>query len=203
VHAFDSETRDGGVKLQYDGVTGTTHQNNWRCQWLWSRDGRFVFVPRHRLLNVDFRSACQQQFPGTTLHYNAQAATGWPWECLGVAGKYYPPPGLNLLKLVRANGYNAQALRARTAGELGVRIVSGSSASASSARAARHTPTTFARGVRTVKRAGSYTVRVRLTHAGRARLRHAKHLRVTFIVRFRPQDGQVQETTTTTDIKRR
>lgn len=116
VHAFDTETRDGGVKLQYDGVTGTPRKNNWRCQWLWSRGGRTGFFPQHKLVNIDFKSACQQQFPGTTLHYNEKAATGWPWECLGVAGKYYPPPGLNLLGLVRSNGYNARALRARTAG---------------------------------------------------------------------------------------
>lgn len=53
-----------------------------------------------------------------------------------------------------------------------------------------------------MRNAGSYSVRVRLTRAGRARLRHAKHLRVTFVVRFQPQDGPVQESTTTVDIKR-
>lgn len=199
-HQFDTEVRDGGVKLYFTGIVGAAHQNNWRCRWTWTRGGRTVFLPRYRYANIDFNQACQQQFAGSHLHYTTQTPS-WPWECLGVAGQYYPPPSLSVRTLLRDGGYRATGIRSRTPGSLSLRM----SAPAGGARAAsvsrRHT-ITIGRGVRRVTSEGSYSVRVRLTRSGGAYLRHRKHSRVTFTVRSRPRDGKPQVSSTTVLIRR-
>lgn len=197
---FATEIREGGVKIYYEGLSGDTDQNNWRCRWSWSRNGRTVWVPRHRYVNIDFKQACQEQFPGTKLHYTTQASTPWPWECLGVAGKYYPPPSIRLSSLERDSGYSARNIRSRATGTLSLRM----SASTGSVRAARVSPhrITIGRGFRRVASGGSYTVRVRLTREGRAYLRGRKLARVTFTLRLPAKDGKDQNSSTTRLIRR-
>jgi uncharacterized protein YraI len=199
-HQFDTEVRDGGVKLFFAGIVGAAHQNNWRCRWTWTRGGRTVWVPRYRYANIDFNQACQQQFAGSHLHYTAQNPS-WPWECLGVAGQYYPPPSLSLRTLLRDGGYRATSIRSRTPGSLALRM-SVPAGGANAASVSRPHTITIGRGVRRVTSEGSYAVRVRLTHRGRTYLRHRKHSRVTFTVRVRPRDGKVQVSSTTVLIRR-
>jgi subtilisin family serine protease len=48
---------------------------------------------------------------------------------------------------------------------------------------------TVASGTRTVKHGGSYVLRIKATRKGRALLRHHGHLKITAVLRFKPQSG--------------
>lgn len=200
-HRYDTQIREAEWTVLFGGVRGTTHANDWKCRFLVARTipstarggENFKLPPTTEYVNVDFADACRQQFPGSKLHYvqGPIYTSPWPWECLGVAGRYYPPPGLRLASMVRTAGYDASAIQAGSAGAISLRLTTAKSGAP-----------TLARGSRVVKRRGAYKVRVKLTRDGRRFLRHRKALRVRFRLRFEPARGRVTASTTTVTVNR-
>jgi hypothetical protein len=166
----------------------------------------YTLPPAPYYVRVDFAQACQQQFPGSHLHFmlGPVYSTPWPWECLAPADRYYPPPSLSLMSLERTGGYRATDIVADAPSSISLRLTSDPPGrAATAASAARHRLTTLAIGSRTVTHAGTYTVRVRLTGAGRSRLHRLRHLRVTFTLRIHPRDGKTKTSSTTVLLRRR
>jgi hypothetical protein len=200
----DIEVNDWSVLL--DGYVGTPYVNNWRCREEVQATvpyGEDVFrLPQVLMyLPIDFNAMCQAQFPGAQLRYvpGPVSVAAWPWECVGQAGKYYPPPALNLDGVVDAGGFLADAVPARTAGRLSLSLM------------ATHRKTKYARirlvyvgnGNRVVKHAGRYAIHVHLSPSGRRLLRRSERLHIQFVLRFTPRRGRPSQESNTATLNRR
>lgn len=67
-----------GVSVAIPTFTGSDHSDE------------FLLPPYNYDTNVNWASACAQQFPGSTLKWEYFTST--PWQCVAPAGRYYPPP---------------------------------------------------------------------------------------------------------------
>ena len=213
--AMVRETGFLGARAIFTGVKGTAGRNDWRCAYTVVRaaGNGYVYPPRNESWPVDFAAACRTQFPGSRLRWISlpgpvRPILSWPWECVGQAGKYYPPPGLAARDLVEQGGYVAKGVPAPGAGRLSLRLaadVSGSrivarAVDAAGGRAAVGHPVVVATGTRSVRRSGRYALKVSLTRKGKRLLQHRKRgLKVKFRLLFaRPSGGSVMRTTTGT-----
>jgi hypothetical protein len=207
-HHFGTQIREADWKVEFIGVHGTPHQNDWKCSYSVvmtfpgpeGQSGPLAPVTEH--FPIDFREVCAEQFPGSRLQYELGPiySSAWPWECIGPAGKYYPPPTLSIGSLLGSGGFKASGIPVATAGSLDLQIVAGLPSKSGASAASTHT---VAAGSRSVDRAGRYSLRVRLTRKGRRLLRHVRRLRTAFTLRFTPSSGgRSRERSTKVMLKR-
>ncbi len=200
IHRYDTQIREADWIVLFKGVVGTPGKNNWRCAYLVSMQGpgnelgNFTLpIPVTMTSPVDFRAACAEQFPGSRLEWTGTGA--YPWRCVGVAGRYYPPPGIHLSAVVMRGGFTTGGLPATGPGSLQVTVTAGAAsrtASVASATAARHASRgmVLARGARRVGKRGRYSLRVALTPAGRRALTQAHQLSAVVTARFAARTGR-------------
>ncbi len=200
IHRYDTQVREADWIVLFKGVVGTPGKNNWRCAYLVSMQGpgnefgNFTLpIPVTMTSPVDFRAACAEQFPGSRLEWTGTGA--YPWRCVGVAGRYYPPPGIHLSAVAMRGGFTTGGLPATGSGSLQVTVTAAAAsriASVASAPAARHASrgTVLARGARRVGKRGRYSLRVALTRAGRRALARAHQLSAIVTVRFAARTGR-------------
>jgi hypothetical protein len=200
IHRYDTQVREADWIVLFKGVVGTPGKNNWRCAYLVSMQGpgnelgNFTLpIPVTMTSPVDFRAACAEQFPGSRLEWTGTGV--YPWRCIGVAGRYYPPPGIQLSAVVMRGGFTTGGLPASSSGSLHVTVTAGTAgttAGAASATAARHASRRMilARGARRVGKRGRYSLRVRLTPAGRRALTETTQLSAVVTVRFATRMGR-------------
>jgi hypothetical protein len=200
IHRYDTQVREADWIVLFKGVVGTPGKNNWRCAYLVSMQGpgndlgNFTLpIPVTMTSPVDFRAACAEQFIGSRLEWTGTGA--YPWRCVGVAGRYYPPPGIHLSAVVMRGGFTTGGLPATGSGSLQVTVTAGAAsrtASVASATAARHASRgmVLARGARRVGKRGRYSLRVALTRAGRRALAKAHQLSAVVTVRFAARTGR-------------
>lgn len=201
IHRYDTQVREADWIVLFKGVVGTPGKNNWRCAYLVSMQGpgnelgNFTLpIPVTLTSPVNFRAACSEQFPGSRLEWTGTGL--YPWRCIGVAGRYYPPPGIHLSAIVMRGGFTTGGLPASGSGSLQVTVTAGTAgrtASVARATAARHASSrgmVLARGKRRVGKRGRYSVRVALTPAGKRALMQAHQLSVVVTVRFAARTGR-------------
>jgi hypothetical protein len=97
---FTGQVNDlGWVVTFLNMLNGDTTANNAKCQYAVGveiptgtgdkHDDTFGLVIPHYDTNVNWASACTQQYPGSTLKWEYFTPT--PWQCVAPAGRYYPP----------------------------------------------------------------------------------------------------------------
>jgi hypothetical protein len=200
VRAFGIQITEGGWTVfpkVGEPLRGTPGKNNWQCVYTvfmttggTTKEGTDTFtfpLPVTRTWPVDFASACQTQFPGTTLRWDSSRR--YPWVCVGQAGRYYPPPNTTRKYLESHGGFVSDGIGAPSSGTIAVALDAPAAyAAAASSRANRHSKIVrIAAGSRFVSRSGHYAVRIKLTPAGRQLLRQARDIAVSVTVRFTPQ----------------
>jgi hypothetical protein len=196
---YQTQVREADWIVVLDGYVGTPGLNNWQCRYLVAitvagemtggGEGDFHLPPVTEYLSIDFNAMCHAQFPGASLRYvpGPVLVAPWPWECVGQAGKYYPPPTLGLAGLVQAGGFVAYDVPATGAGQLTLTLSTGPASGHTASAAAR---IRLGEGSRVVSHTGRYSIRIRLTQQGRRLLRHAHKLRIMFSLRFTPPGGR-------------
>lgn len=202
---FQTQVREAGWKVLYKGLEGTRGQNNWRCRFLVvttvpTGKNSFTFSPIWFPVNIDFNATCQEQFPGSRLRYQLGPvySTPWPWQCIGDAGKYYPPPQLRTRSLLNGGGFSANGVSVGSAGRLSLQVTAGGSGR--TARVASRV--LVAAGTRAVQQAGTYAVKVKVTRKGRQLLRRTRRLRATFTLRFTSESGETLKGSTRVMLRR-
>jgi uncharacterized protein YraI len=208
IHRFDTQVREAGWKVQFNGLEGTPHQNDWKCRYLvvmtfpgpTGRNG--PLPPTTQRFPIDFRAVCEEQYPGSRLQYELGPvySTSWPWVCIGAPGKYYPPPKLNISMLLGADGFAASGVPASAAGSLQLQLAAGP---AGRARAAGGHPRLLAVGSRQARHAGRYRLAVRLTSSGRRFLKRVHAFNGVFSLRFISRRGHTRFRSTKVHLVRR
>jgi len=205
---FGTQIREADWKVLFTGVKGTAHQNDWTCSYLVQANlsdpggNAAPLPPVPERFPIDFKAVCAEQFPGSRLQYELGPvySSAWPWECIGPAGKYYPPPTLSISSLLGGGGFSASGVPTSTAGSLDLQMVAGLPTGNAAAAAATHV---LAAGSRSVDRSGRYSLAVKLTRQGRRVLRHSRRLRAAFTLRFIPRSGRAQVRSTRITLNRR
>lgn len=96
----DANAADSPVQYYTDGYSGTTYQNNWKCDYLAvytvpmpdmdagfdeiNLGEGFVLPPIHESVGIDFQKLCSLEYPGSTLVWVPGPETGLdgaPWAC--------------------------------------------------------------------------------------------------------------------------
>ena len=189
---FATQITESGWVVLYKGLRGTAGKNDWKCSYLVSmvgpgdQDGGFtVPLPITENYPINFEAVCHSQFAGATLRW-APASGQWPWQCVGAAGKYYPPPGLNTNVVADRAGFATTGLPASGAGTLALKMTYGSATGRTAVAASQMILGSASRAVR---HAGRYALRLHLTHTGRRLFRGRAKLRVRFDFVFVARNG--------------
>jgi hypothetical protein len=216
---FETQIREADWRIQPAGIQGTRGLNDWKCRVTvvatigGKVDGESVgdtgpLPPITESIPIDFNAICHEQFPGARLRYvpGPVLVADWPWECVGQPGKYYPPPNLTGAEALVRDGFIADGIPSPSAGRLTLELSSSynrGSVAAVTGTAARTARIVVGKGSRSVKKAGRYTVRVRLTQRGSHLLKVSKSVVITYTLVFKPKHGRESRHSVTATLRSR